>query len=68
MIGADGRGLMAGYEEALKHLQKVPEEEIKSIASRILSWMREQGYAHLDPEEQFIQGFIVGYYQSFMQL
>ena len=68
MIGADRRGSMAGYEEALKHPQKMPEEEIKSIASRILSSMREQGYAHLDPEEQFIQGLIVGYYQRFMQL
>lgn len=67
MIGADGRGLMVGYEEALKHPRKMPEEEIKSIASRILSSMREQGYAHLDPEERFIQGFIEGYYQRFMQ-
>ena len=67
MIGADRRGQMAGYEEALKHLQKMPEEEIKSMASRVLSSMRKQGRAHLDPEEQFIQGFIQGYCQRFMQ-
>ena len=50
MIGANRRGILAGSQEADKHLpQDMPVEEIQNIAQRVLTRMTQAGYAHLDP-------------------
>jgi hypothetical protein len=67
MIGADRRGIITGTEEARKNPQKdMPEEEIRSLARHVLARMREGAYAHLDPEQDFINGFVEGYRQLFL--
>lgn len=67
MIGADRRGVIAGSEEARERLQReMPENEIRSFARRVLAKMRDGGYAHLDPEQDFISGFVAGYQQFFL--
>jgi hypothetical protein len=60
VIGADRRGMMSGGEEAKEHPAH-PEEELESIAKRVVVSMRAAGFAHLDPEEDFIRGFFIGY-------
>ncbi len=62
MIGADRRGMQAAYEEASKYPRELPVDEVKSIAERVLARMRAAGYAHLDPEQDFIQGFVERFY------
>jgi hypothetical protein len=64
MIGATGRGVIAGGEEARNHSHALPDDEIRCIAARVLAWMRTNGYAHLDPEEEFICSFVVSFRQA----
>ena len=58
MLGADRRGILAGGEQASKWPKRLPVEEIQSIAHQVLTHMRDAGYAHLDPEKDFVRGFV----------
>ncbi len=66
MIGATGRGMIAGGEEARKHTHNLPDDEITCIAEQVLASMRVNGYAHLDPAQEFIRSFVEGFRQAFM--
>jgi hypothetical protein len=66
MIGADGRGQIAGHEVASSRSEQLPEQEIESLAQKMLAKMRAAGYAHLDPESDFIRGFCQGYHEYFL--
>ena len=58
MIGADRRGMQAAYEAVSRYPQGVSVKEAESIARKVLATMRADGYAHLDPESEFIRGFV----------
>lgn len=71
VIGSDRRGYLAGCEEERNvqntfPLHSWPVEEIEARAWRVLSTLRTSGYAHLDPEQEFVQGFIQGFRLSFL--
>jgi hypothetical protein len=58
MIGADRRGMQAAYEVAAKSPRGLPTEEIEGIARKKLATMQAAGCAHLEPESEFIRGFV----------
>ena len=66
MIGADGRGQIAGYETASSHSEPLPGQEVESLARKTLARLRDAGYAHLDPKPEFIRGFLQGYREFFL--
>jgi len=66
MIGADGRGQIAGYEAASSNSELLPEQEVESFARKTLIRLRDAGYAHLDPEPEFVRGFLQGYREFFL--
>jgi hypothetical protein len=68
MLDGTRRGQIAGSEEARTYPDgaNLPVEEIKSIAERTLASMRAKGYAHLDPEQAFIENFVRAFQQHFI--
>lgn len=67
MIGASGRGTMAGYEASRRYSPDLPNEEIASIARKILVSLRERGFAHLDPEQDFVRSFVESFRLAFAE-
>ena len=61
MIDGYRRGHQAGADEARIRNHSLPQEEIQSLAHKSLARLRRDGYAHLEPENEFVQGFCVGY-------
>lgn len=61
MITSNGRGVIAGGEEANKQKRNLPAEEIRNIARRVHTSMSAAGYAHIDPEASFVEGFLIGF-------
>ncbi len=62
MITAHGRGVIAGAEEARKHASRtLTTDDIRGVARLMHALMRRAGYAHIDPEREFVDGFVVGF-------
>jgi hypothetical protein len=61
MIDGYRRGHQAGADEARTRNHILPQEELQSLAQKSLARLRAGGYAHLEPEEKFVQGFCIGY-------
>lgn len=61
MIDGKRRGEQAGAEVARLFPCALSQEEAAILARCILAIYRARGYAHLDPEEQFITGFVAQY-------
>lgn len=61
MIDGLGRGQQEGALKASELGQDLPVEEIQSLAVKRFAVMDKQGYAHIEPQEKFIRGFVQGY-------
>lgn len=61
MINAERRGVIAGSEEARKQARLLDEFEIKVLAIQVFNFMLQRGYAHIEPQETFIKGFLQGF-------
>jgi len=44
----------------------LPESEVISIAGRVWTSLKASGYAHIDPEQDFVEGFVSGVRQYFL--
>lgn len=69
MLNADRRGVISGSEEARKYQQQanLQEEEIRRIGVRVYMAMKNADYAHVDPMQDFIRGFVEGFQLFFLQ-
>ena len=61
MITADRRGHIAGSQEARKYPQGLPDVTIERMASTVFAIMRHAGFAHIEPRDMFIAGFVSGF-------
>jgi len=63
LINAERRGVIAGSEEVKNHAKPalLDEHEINIIANRVFDFMQQRGYAHIDPQEDFVRGFKQGF-------
>jgi hypothetical protein len=61
MLTAERRGTIEGGQAAASTQSAYPDEELRSIAYGTLTRLRAKGYAYLDPEESFVDGFIGGW-------
>ena len=68
VINAERRGVQTGSDEARKQpeLRGLPESEVISIAGRVWTSLKASGYAHIDPEQDFVEGFVSGVRQYFL--
>lgn len=63
MLDASRRGAMAAYDVfcALKQnrafVLPLTPKEVSALAYRVYCDMEKQGYAHLEPQEDFLSGF-----------
>jgi hypothetical protein len=64
MINAYRRGVQTASEEAAKYPPNLPAKEIKTIAHRTFSRMKQANFAHIEPEEEFVQGFTERFLQT----
>lgn len=67
MITAERRGVIAGSEEAKKHVKRelLGEHEINILANQVFDFMLQRGYAHIEPRADFIRGFNQGFKFNF---
>ena len=66
MIGADRRGYIAGSDEARKYPHDMlPHDMVMEIAHCTFIVMQRSGYAHIEPEEKFLEGFLKGFEQHY---
>ncbi len=70
MITAEGRGVIAGSEEAKNHAKQalLEEHEISKIANQVFDFMQQRGFAHIEPREDFIRGFNQGFKNALLRL
>lgn len=64
MITAERRGVIAGGEQASKlpvSRGRMQDEEIVRHARFIWMVMQRAGFAHIEPQSEFIKGFILGF-------
>jgi hypothetical protein len=65
MITAERRGVVAGSESVRKHASSpavnLTDDDIRGIGRLVFQLMYKAGYAHIDPESEFIDGFVVGF-------
>jgi hypothetical protein len=63
LINAERRGVIAGSEEVKNHAKPaiLEEPEINRIANQVFDYMQQRGYAHIEPREDFIRGFNLGF-------
>lgn len=63
MINAYRRGVQTAVEKAQEYPANLPAEEIRGIAKRTFADMRQAGFAHIEPEEDFALGFVERFQQ-----
>ena len=70
MITAEGRGVIAGSEEATNHAKQalIEEHEISNIANQVFNFRQQHGYAHIEPREDFVRGFNQGLKNALLHL
>ena len=64
MISANRRGVIAGSEQSRKqaeHVAHLTEADLKGVAHLTYHLLKKAGYAHIDPESEFVDGFVVGF-------
>ncbi len=62
LITAHGRGVIAGSVEAPHFMQDhLRDDEIRFLAARVHEAMQEAGFAHIEPESEFVDGFVEGF-------
>ncbi len=62
MLTAERRGHIAGAQEARKYPHGLSEEKIKFMAHSVFVIMRANGFAPLEPEKDFVDGFVNGFH------
>ncbi len=68
MINASRRGFQAGGEDAREQLRlaSLPDGDVQAIARLKYVLWKQAGYAHIDPEQEFVDGFVTGVRQFFV--
>lgn len=61
MLDGDKYGWQVGSQVAQGFPLHLNIEEAESLARLVLSQMRREGKAHLDPEEKFVKSFVVSF-------
>lgn len=70
MITAERRGVIAGGEQASKlpaSRGRMQDEEIERLARFIWLVMYRAGFAHIEPRDEFIAGFLTGFKTNVVQ-
>lgn len=65
MLDGYGRGVVTGGQIAAFHpgLQGA-RPALVLFACRVFAWLETQGYAHIEPLEAFVTGFVAGFRQQ----
>lgn len=58
MTNALRRGEIAGAQVARAHPELVSAQDIRQSAALVWAWMMHAGYAHIEPREDFLRGFV----------
>ena len=65
MITSGRRGYQYGSELACAFPSLLPEIVVRVLAQRTHAALRSAGYAHIDPEEDFVEHFCAGFVLHF---